>query len=586
MSPHSSDDDDDRRRRSKKSHKRKREHKQRSSRGESGSDAGQSDDGEASYSSNGRYKKRRRKERKKRSKISHDDSSDEVYKKRRRKEKKSKKKAKKRGYPIRSRSRSPSSDQNRGTHQAAHVPPGAHELASSLSTLLESYPAMASMDEGGIPLLLIQLSRGTEYNLSSMPDTRLANLIGGVFASLRVHGMELLNGVWKWGNAPPGSRGGDDLALVKLTRALLASVGVSMDSVVDYEEAEGRRASQQVQPTPQQRGPAKPEQSEESEDAIRHRKRIERMSTSMLDRFDSKDSSAPAKSAESTLANELQGIISVLKDGETVQLEGLENGKLKATLAQLFDLIGLELVEMEDEEDDQDDISHAEKTLGYAVPDEVDAQRIVLSNLHEVVRVCKYRSSGNTQHAPSSWRRSNDESKQTDSGSDDDEGPAPLGTMAAVKASKRKRIPRVQTSKESQVEEGGREEWMMVPGEHDFLKGISKSTRGRTFKNEKQRGQPIASDSNRPAEPINAEVLEEVNAIQRAYEQSRGPSLLDAHRQKQHETKESEKGKKNDWKWNREKNLDDGRRVDKNALHMVMGNASAELKNKFAGRLG
>ena len=266
--------------------------------------------------------------------------------------------------------------------------------------------------------------------------------------------------------------------------------------------------------------------------------------------------------------------------------------RLQATLAQLFDLVGLELVEMEDEEDgpgeedDQGDSPNVEKTLGYAVPDEVDAQRIVLSNLHEVLRVCKYRSSGNTQHAPSSWRGSNDESKEIDSGSDDDdEGPAPLGTMAAVKASKRKRIPRIQTGQESQAEEGGREEWMMVPGEHDFLKGISKSTRGRTFKNEKQRGQPIASDSNRPAEPINAEVLEEVNAIQRAYEQSRGPSLLDAHRQKQRETKESEKGK-NDWKWNREKNLDDGRRVDKNALHMVMGNASTELKNKFAGRLG
>ena len=263
----------------------------------------------------------------------------------------------------------------------------------------------------------------------------------------------------------------------------------------------------------------------------------------------------------------------------------LTTSRFQATLAQLFNLIGLELVEMEDEEDDQGDVAHVEKTLGYAVPDEVDAQRIVLSNLHEVIRVCKYRSSGNTQHAPSSWKRSNDEAKDNDSSDDNDEGPAPLGTMAAVKASKRKRITRIQTGEESQFEEGGREEWMMVPGEHDFLKGISKSTRGRTFKNEKQRGQSIASDSNRPAEPIDAEVLEEVNAIQRAYEQSRGPSLLDAHRQKQHETKESEKGKKDDWKWNRDKNLDDGRRVDKNALHLVMGNASTELKNKFAGRL-
>ena len=339
-SPPSDDNDDGDRRSSKKSHKRKREHKH--SRVYSGSDSGQSDDDcDASHLSDERYKRKRRKEKsKKHSKKSHrsdDDSSDERYKKRRKekKSKKSKKKAKKIDY-RRSRSRSPSSDQSRGTHQAAHVPPGAHELASSLSTLFESYPAMTSIDEGGIPLLLIQLSRGTEYNLSSMPDTRLANLIGGVFAALRVHGMELLNGVWKWGNAPPGSRGGDDLALIKLARALLASVGVSMDSVEGYEEAERkRRASQQVQPIPEQKGPVKSEQPEESEEAIRHRKRIERMSTSMLDRFDSKDSLA---SAESTLANELQGIISVLKDGETVQLQGLENGKLKvrATRASLL----------------------------------------------------------------------------------------------------------------------------------------------------------------------------------------------------------------------------------------------------------
>ena len=34
--------------------------------------------------------------------------------------------------------------------------------------------------------------------------------------------------------------------------------------------------------------------------------------------------------------------------------------------------------------------------------------------------------------------------------------------------------------------DGAREEWMMVPGEHDFLKGVmSKGIQNRTFKNEK-----------------------------------------------------------------------------------------------------
>ena len=125
---------------------------------------------------------------------------------------------------------------------------------------------------------------------------------------------------------------------------------------------------------------------------------------------------------------------------------------------------------------------------------------------------------------------------------------------------------------------------MMVPGEHDFLEGIQTSTSSRTFKNERTRGQSIMT-ARKSAEPINPEVLEEVNAIQQAYEQSRGPSLFDAHRQMQQETKQQQV-QNNEFKWSRDKNLDDGRRVDKNALHTVLGGAVAELKNKFHGSHG
>ena len=46
----------------------------------------------------------------------------------------------------------------------------------------------------------------------------------------------------------------------------------------------------------------------------------------------------------------------------------------------------------------------------------------------------------------------------------------------------------------------------------------------------------------------------------------------------------SAKGEKgNDWSWSRDKDLDEGRRVDKNHLRMVMGGASTELKSKFQG---
>jgi hypothetical protein len=114
----------------------------------------------------------------------------------------------------------------------------------------------------------------------------------------------------------------------------------------------------------------------------------------------------------------------------------------------------------------------------------------------------------------------------------------------------------------------------MVAGAYDFLKGISNSNfRGRTFKNSKTK-----SAAAPPAESINPEVLAEVHAIHQAYEQSRGPSLLDTHRQSKQQKQED---KQQEWKWNREKNLDDGRRVDKNALHMILGGASTELKSKF-----
>jgi hypothetical protein len=42
-------------------------------------------------------------------------------------------------------------------------------------------------------------------------------------------------------------------------------------------------------------------------------------------------------------------------------------------------------------------------------------------------------------------------------------------------------------------------------------------------------------------------------------------------------------GKKKDFQWSRDKNLDDGRRVDKDALGMILGGASDNLKTKFHG---
>lgn len=473
------------------------------------------------------------------------------------------------------------------------APPGAHELANALTKLFTLYPSMASIDEGGIPLLFIQLGRGTEYNLSHMPDRNLAGLLDGVFQSLRVHGMELSNGAWKWGNAPSVTNGrltGDDLALLRLTRALLNGVGVNLDSVQEYEASHAQRQQQQHQ---DQYGQMKQASSTindgmineaQNEEDIKQKKRIERMTSQLLDRFDRPSDNGTSASA--SLAGELKGICEVIFSGESVQLDGLENTKLRASLSQLFELVGLELVEIEDEdeEDEEDEGKSAtdphdtnEIAMGYALPDH-GIRDAIASKLEEVLRVCRFRSSSGKECAPTAWVSTSKNVTDTHAAesSDEDDGPAPLGTIAAVKAAKRIRQQINPSTASNGVEEGGREEWMMVPGEHDFLKGISKSDfRGRKFKNSKSKSNVAPA-----AAPINPEIMAEVQAIQQAYQESRGPSLLDAHRQNKAQQQQQDK-KSGEWKWNREKNLDDGRRVDKNALHMVLGGASTELKSKF-----
>ena len=450
---------------------------------------------------------------------------------------------------------------------------------------------MASIDEGGIPLLFIQLGRGTEYNLSHMPDRNLAGLLDRVFQSLRVHGMELSNeGAWKWGNAPRtnnGRQNGDDLALLRLTHALLKGVGVNLESVQEYEKAQRQQQQQQqLHMNQQQTDQNQIEQASltnnvgemkeaPNEEDTKQKKRIERMTSQLLDRFDRPSGNdAPASAS---LAGELQGICDVILEGESVQLDGIENAKLKASLTQLFQLVGLELVEIDDEDEEDEETAtnpdDSDTAMGYALPDDGDE---TTSKLKEVLRVCRFRSSNGAECAPTSWSTRRVAETNAAESSDEDDGPAPLGTIAAAKAAKRIRQQVNPRTTPAGVEDGGREEWMMVPGEHDFLKGISKSDfRGRKFRNSKSK-----SESAPATAPINPEVLAEVHAIHQAYQESRGPSLLDAHRQSKAQQQQQDK-KSEEWKWNREKNLDDGRRVDKNALHMVLGGASTELKSKF-----
>eukprot|EP00956_Cyclotella_meneghiniana_P026259 scaffold56243_cov77-Cyclotella_meneghiniana.AAC.5 len=480
-----------------------------------------------SSSPDSRRSKKQKKHRRRERSPSMSSSSSRHHSKKHRKSHKKRSKHKKQ-KKSRRRERSSSSDLSEPA--ARNIPPGAHELASALTNLFASYPAMTSMKEGGIPLIFVQLGNGTEFNLSSMPDRKLASLLEDLFKSLAVHGMEMKHDSWCW---LPDSRKRDELALLRLVRALLAGVGISLEA---FRQRRLNEAPMQRSTKEQKQAACVanvPDDNHPSEDVIdvAHQKRVERMTSQLLARFD------PQNLSSSTLATELEGICNLLMEGESVQLDGLENEKLKASLVQLFDLSGMELVEMDDADEDDDNETEeggeAKKSYGYALPEAAH------------------------------------------------DGPAPMGTIAAAQAAKRARQHASSASAEK-VDDSGREEWMTTPGQHDFLKGIqSKSLQNRTFKNERNRGQAVSQSKDNVA--INPEVLAEVSAIQQAYAESRGPSLLDAHRQSQKEAKESAS---KEWTWNRDKNLDDGRRVDKNALHMVLGGAKTELASKFQGSLG
>ena len=87
-------------------------------------------------------------------------------------------------------------------------------------------------------------------------------------------------------------------------------------------------------------------------------------------------------------------------------------------------------------------------------------------------------------------------------------------------------------------------------------------------------------------ENLDPKLQKEVDAIINMQKEARGVSLVEMHRQKKVEEKKGRvvgEGGKGDWSWSRDKDLDAGRRVDKNHLHMVMGGATTDLKNKFQG---
>ena len=79
-------------------------------------------------------------------------------------------------------------------------------------------------------------------------------------------------------------------------------------------------------------------------------------------------------------------------------------------------------------------------------------------------------------------------------------------------------------------------EWMLNPGEHNFLDGLAAKEgviKSRGFKNEKGSNKPAA-----PEQPVDPAVQAEMEELQRKHDELRGPSLMDAHRAKVQAAKE------------------------------------------------
>jgi len=543
-----------------------------------------------SVSRHERKRSKKRKKEKKRRRHRHQESASEdesvlSYDDRRR-HRKDRKKSKKKKERKRRRREERSQDTDKYSRDIS--PPPQFErnfaLADALQKLLEKHMALSS----DLPIMLIRLAGGTKFDLSEMSDKSASTGLESVFDCLSPFGVDKdANGRYYWKEASSSS-GKNDLVLIRVVSTMLDQIGITMKAVHEYEESSSR--SKEVPECKEQISKPPPGTYSKTEIIARE----------LLDKF-----------GGDGLGQELAGLCAMILEGESIALDSLPNEDLRRGLESLLVECGLEKSEMEQDSDDtSSDHQDAETSFGFALPDSNDEEARL--NLSLVLNVCKGKRSkmeavsGNNRRKVSGPMMQPDaygNSVEPDASSDsDDEGPAPLGAKQkgpslppeVVKARSERRSRQLESVKQGksamheQYNDGGgmvREEWMLVPGKFDFLSNIKSGQpiRSRGFENKSKTGQD--TDAGRPK--IDPKVQAEVDEIMRAHEEARGPSLMELHRQKKAEeaaTNGGEKGKS--WGWNREKDLDQGRRVDKKALNMIFGGAKTDLKEKFHGGFG
>lgn len=447
-----------------------------------------------------------------------------------------------------------------------------HLLANELCSLFDHHPDFATE----LPIILIRLGRGATFDLSGMTNQDAAQRLIQVLQCFIPFGVSMDDdNVWSWSN-PAASRNSttnNELVLIRVVRALLDQIGLTLDAIDDYEN-----------PTivnHEQSSEHQVAQSYALDTAERVDSDVEQMTKQMLETF-----------RESKLAEELAGICDMILEGEMINLDGVPDDTVRESLESLLNLCGLEKSEMEvDDEDDVDTSNHKPPMgppMGYGLPEsEMERAKQMLSN---VIHVCRSKPKANTRRPVKGPMLPGAYDDQPNSSDDDDEGPLPAGAVAIlrdnklskeqIKALAARRSYELNCAKEGiaidpEAMNGVREEWMVVPGKYDFL-GSIQTGRSRTFAGKSKLNNQIAND-----EVIDPKIQAEIRAIREAYEETRGPSLMDQHREMKRKEQQQQQSTSASWKWDRDKDLDAGRRVDKDALGMILGGAGSDLKNKF-----
>lgn len=484
-------------------------------------------------------------------------------------------------------------------------------LLPQLYDLLSQHPGLATE----LPYILIRVASGSSIHLSQVSDPSVASGFRQIFQTL---GCTCTGDEWKFddgGRIKKYNGAGcndSDLVLIKLVTYLMDEKGFTINAVENFENSITPMSHQITNGANDKISNAEAQKSPPS-----IYEEIGSLTSMLLEKFQ-----AQQKDKKSSLAKELYDIFNMIQDKEIICLDAIPDQSLRESMEKLFMIIGLSKEEMEAENDDDDEDEgnddvggdEQEASFGFVLPEETDVEfdRIMMK-IDAAVTACKtthqeFIQSTSTKRTlgpslpPTNASTSGSAFDQHDSDDDEDDvGPAPLGEM--VKSRKVKgpalsstELKQLVKEREAQMvhvttgidpnastSDGAREEWMIQPGEHDFLKGVlSKGIKNRTFKNEKGRAVESALDV-----PLDPAIQKQVDSIIKMHEEARGPSLIEQHRLKRAEEKmaavASKGGKGNDWCWNREKDLDSGRRVDKSHLQMVMGGASKDLKNKFSG---